>query len=323
MWHPLRWVKAASIPPVTDQRGEARYCAPIVRESDRFKYKHPIPDESIGIVLHLIRGDVGLGRALMALGLVCAPMSIADRVLKASSHSLPVWLVFAWLATGFVAAYLYSRRIWRQFFTRYPATHKRVLLQARFCPWCCRTLRELAPDIAQRVTCTECGGVWRLPIMEKSASVQRLNREHHLVTNIAVALGLMFLGSMIALITVRTALVAAIVGTLLILIAWFGLARTRVILPLVAFASSFAPFLIMTIYTIMMKSSTPASILLTVGLAFSSIIFILAWKSHQPEKGLIRRGVGTKCATCGFDLIKTPDHERCPECGGLDRMTST
>lgn len=328
MWHPIRRAKAGSIPPVIDERGEAQYCAPIVRDSDRFKYKHPIPDDSIAVVLHLIRGDVSLTRAWMAMGLICTPMAATHQILQATSHSVPDWLIIVCPAAGFLATYVYSRRIWSEFYTRYPATHKRVLLQAGFCPWCCRTLRELVPDAAQRVTCADCGGVWKLPIVraggsENSANVQRLNREHHLVTNIAVALGLAALATVTALIAVRTTLVAAIVGTLLILIAWLCLARARVVVPLIAFASSFMPFVFVTVYTVLMKSSTPASVLLTVGAAFSSIVFLLAWWSSQPEERLIRKGIGTKCATCGFDLIKTPDHERCPECGGTDRMTST
>ncbi|HEX2837278.1 MAG TPA: hypothetical protein VHN77_04020 [Phycisphaerales bacterium] len=33
----------------------------------------------------------------------------------------------------------------------------------------------------------------------------------------------------------------------------------------------------------------------------------------------IRRGIGTLCAHCSYDLSGLPDHTKCPECGGIYR----
>jgi ABC-type Fe3+-siderophore transport system permease subunit len=75
--------------------------------------------------------------------------------------------------------------------------------------------------------------------------------------------------------------------------------------------------------------SLPANDHLFIGLALFGIALsqmlggYLGCRRLQAPKPQPQRGIGDTCANCNYNLSATPDHQPCPECGRMYRLSNT
>lgn len=308
---------------VFDERGDSRPCAAFVRGNARFEYTHPLPDDATTMIVRAIQKSSGHIAQSPFYDLACMGLPLALFGVASIGNVLPFWLrICIAIVVSIVLLMIWQRRAMRGYWDRYPDAHKHELLAAGFCPWCCRTLREGRVNTDGMILCTDCDGHWRLPDQVESTRAARRQREHILASNFGIGMLVLALGTLAAAMSMTEPWPAVIVSGVATAICAIAAWKTRILVP-VAMAGVFvAPFLVMVILSTV-RGAVPGPLAsLCIAVVFGTALYAIVSRMHQPTRRSVRRGIGTQCASCHYDLIKTPEGQPCPECGGMDRVSS-